>query len=1320
MTVIDGTRYSTMERRTGSIRLRDYQIECVDTLMRGLHAPRSEDVAGKHPHLAAVLPTGSGKGHPLDTEVPTPDGLRLWGDLRPGDHVFGSDGRPTKVIAVYDRGELPVYRVTMKHGESVIVDGEHLWQVQRKNRKTQVAETQWLARQDVRNYDGWIWSVPVADAVVRPERDLPLHPYVVGALIANGGMAHAGTILTTPDDDVIERVRQHVTANRMIVDEDLYCPRFSLPGLTAVTRALGLRVRSGEKRIPRAYLEASVAHRVALLHGLMDCDGSVRAGGWRSVNYHTTSQGLSEDVAELVTSLGGTCSVHKADRTDDGKAVEYTCGILLPSWIEPMSTTRKIAASVPRRTFEPRSAIVSIEPAGTAPIRCIRVAAEDSLYLITRNHIVTHNTVIFSALGDAWHGRHPGEPILILAHRDELITQAAAKYRNVVPDARIGVIKAERHEVAGREVVVASVQSLNARRRERLGTWRPSLVIIDEAHHSTSRTYRDIIAWASCPVVGVTATMSRSDGKALGRAAGGVFDEIVYQKSILWMIRQGYLCDVKGQRVVVDDLDLTGMRKVGGDYSDGQVSERLLGSSAPEAVAKAVAEYSGGQPGVIFAPTVESAQAFAEAMCAAGFSCETVWGAMPLDRDQISPLGVVEQKSRRRVIREFNLGKIDWLSSCMALCLDTETEILTDQGWTRHDEMTTDHRVANWDQGRVFFEKPLEIVRRPLGEYERMYRLLTKGRDIRVTGGHRMLYRTSQVQEWRKAPVEELVGRTVLIPTVGWAEPFDVAPSPIAGPKKSRAAAIRGTAYNLRRREGFTSDAARVEAERRVDRRRALRHLDPSELTEDQCRFIGFWLGDGSRNDLARGGVEYTASQSVIHPKIIEWFDRVIAECGFSVVRYDRSSYDAPHVRWSFPRGTGGGSQERAGLFGIEPYLIKDGTELLWGLNARQFDALLEGLWYADGNHARAEGGYPARWQLWATRKGLLDLLQAIGTVRGMNLTVRSVTPPRSEGHTQLWVLTRSASVDHCTVRHRFEPDPTPRRPEEVWCVKTITRNIITRRNGTVTVMGNTEGWDAPRATVAVIARATQSASLFIQMAGRVLRPFPGKSHALILDVVGATTQHELATLAVLGGDRPKDTEGKTLLDLYGTPCDTCMTPEDECGWRDGEPCCEDCSHRPVETDRDEIIVPDAIKVVEADLFAGSRQQWLQTYAGYWFLPAGDRVIVIAPRPDEGYDVIWAWQDRRGGGFLVRAVPDLGYAMAQGESSITVEEEVLARKAGTWRKRRATEKQVNYCKALKCYELGMEAWKAGQVADKISIHKASARVDRMITRRLEA
>lgn len=65
------------------------------------------------------------------------------------------------------------------------------------------------------------------------------------------------------------------------------------------------------------------------------------------------------------------------------------------------------------------------------------------------------------------------------------------------------------------------------------------------------------------------------------------------------------------------------------------------------------------------------------------------------------------------------------------------------------------------------------------------------------------------------------------------------------------------------------------------------------------------------------------------------------------------------------------------------------------------------------------------------------------------------------------------------------------------------------------------------------------------------------------------------------------------------------------------------------------------------------------------------------------------------------------------------EEEVLARKEGAWRRRKATEKQISYMKAIKAYKPGAEGWRAGQVADAISVHKASARVDRMISKRIE-
>src|SRR5699024_7170239 len=72
---------------------------------------------------------GTGKGHPLDEPVLTPGGWRAVGDLEVGDEVIGSQGYPVKVTGVFDRGTLPVYRVTFHDGAQVRVDGDHLWRV---------------------------------------------------------------------------------------------------------------------------------------------------------------------------------------------------------------------------------------------------------------------------------------------------------------------------------------------------------------------------------------------------------------------------------------------------------------------------------------------------------------------------------------------------------------------------------------------------------------------------------------------------------------------------------------------------------------------------------------------------------------------------------------------------------------------------------------------------------------------------------------------------------------------------------------------------------------------------------------------------------------------------------------------------------------------------------------------------------------------------------------------------------------------------------------------------------------------------------------
>ncbi|MGB9880553.1 MAG: DEAD/DEAH box helicase, partial [Anaerolineae bacterium] len=141
-----------------------------------------------------------------------------------------------------------------------------------------------------------------------------------------------------------------------------------------------------------------------------------------------------------------------------------------------------------------------------------------------------------------------GEKALVLAHRDELIEQAASKIRLVWPEADIGIVKAERNEV-GHDVTVASVQTLaRGSRLDKLVAdgRRFGLVVVDEAHHAVAPQWLTVLAEVGAGkaglLLGFTATPHRTDGGALGR----VFDRIVYQRTIYEMIAAGYLVRPKG------------------------------------------------------------------------------------------------------------------------------------------------------------------------------------------------------------------------------------------------------------------------------------------------------------------------------------------------------------------------------------------------------------------------------------------------------------------------------------------------------------------------------------------------------------------------------------------------------------------------------------------------------------------------------------------------------------------------------------------------------------------------------------------------------
>ena len=105
----------------------------------------------------------------------------------------------------------------------------------------------------------------------------------------------------------------------------------------------------------------------------------------------------------------------------------------------------------------------------------------------------TGKTIVFAHLIRRMQERCPGRPALVLAHRDELVAQAEARIREVIPSAPTGWIKAERDEWDA-PVVVGSVQTLARNSRlEHIPAGHYGLVVVDEAHHATARSYRRIL-----------------------------------------------------------------------------------------------------------------------------------------------------------------------------------------------------------------------------------------------------------------------------------------------------------------------------------------------------------------------------------------------------------------------------------------------------------------------------------------------------------------------------------------------------------------------------------------------------------------------------------------------------------------------------------------------------------------------------------------------------------------------------------------------------------------------------------------------------------
>ncbi len=240
-----------------------------------------------------------------------------------------------------------------------------------------------------------------------------------------------------------------------------------------------------------------------------------------------------------------------------------------------------------------------------------------------------------------------GQRVLILAHRGELLDQAADKIKKST-GLGCAVEKAEQTSLdSWYRVTVGSVQTLM--REKRLSQFDPEhfgTIIIDEAHHCISDSYQRVLQYfESSNVLGVTATPDRGDMRNLG----SYFESLAYEYTLPKAIREGYLSPIKALTVPLK-LDLSGVGVSAGDFKARDLGDAL--DPYLHQIAEEMGKYCRDRKTVVFLPLVKTSQKFRDILREKGFRAAEVNG---------------ESQDRAQVLADFDSGKYNVLCNSMLL-----------------------------------------------------------------------------------------------------------------------------------------------------------------------------------------------------------------------------------------------------------------------------------------------------------------------------------------------------------------------------------------------------------------------------------------------------------------------------------------------------------------------------------------------------------------------------------------------------------------------------------------------------------------------------
>jgi superfamily II DNA or RNA helicase len=321
--------------------------------------------------------------------------------------------------------------------------------------------------------------------------------------------------------------------------------------------------------------------------------------------------------------------------------------------------------------------------------------------------------------------------MLVIAHREELLDQAADKIRRAMPGVMVSIEQGDRYANRNSDVIIASIQTLAAMKFRRLkdlirfNAFR--LVIIDEAHHAAAATYRtalvhlgflppadatdtenieaavetDVVEMAKhledwdarAPrdriLVGVTATPNRSDAIGLGC----VFQTIAYNYALKQAIDDGYLVSITPW-VVETDVSLDEVRTNHGEFNQRQLADTVNNPKRNELAVEAWLQYARDRQTLAFTVDVAHAHALAATFVDKGVNAVALSGETPKDE-------------RRRMLEDFRRGLIQVICNCMVL---TEGTDLPTVGCILHAKPTKSSTLYEQMTGRGLRPHPEDPV----------------------------------------------------------------------------------------------------------------------------------------------------------------------------------------------------------------------------------------------------------------------------------------------------------------------------------------------------------------------------------------------------------------------------------------------------------------------------------------------------------------------------------------------------------------------------------------------------------------------------------